>query len=431
MGITDTAAALAGKLRLDSHHAIERFGVMVGILVVLGVLVTGGAAVAALRTGAATLTTQAVHTTGFTTSKTGLKGTVDGVYTNRGRTRALVMMHFEDRARISYTAADYRAFLLGSDRELGTHPVDTPGLTGRFLVFGSTGYLGVLLEARQSFAPQVLNLTVRATQELSSDRNARSGAEETPSDATFTKYDQWAIYLNPGGSDAPVIPALDRPTLDPAQAYYDVVLVHREAEIKAKLDAKLAEMRTHQAQIAASTADLATTRADGLSLWAPRVPAAIATDRITGATAAQNRGTSTLALETDHVVPGGVALNWRDGNVYTGYLPRLVPPGQSYVQFLAAKRDEGSDDTTRQLSEMAWILSDGTDLKKDYPVTDVTMRPLTTVMNNLAQAYSDYAKAKSTYQSDLLIDLLRLEVQVRDIRANGSTHTEGVLTVLY
>ncbi len=101
------------------------------------------------------------------------------------------------------------------------------------------------------------------------------------------------------------------------------------------------------------------------------------------------------------------------------------------MQFLAAKRDEGSDDTTRQLSEMAWILSDGTDLKKDYPVTDVTMRPLTTVMNNLAQAYSDYAKAKSTYQSDLLIDLLRLEVQVRDIRANGSTHTEGVLTVLY
>ena len=81
---------------------------------------------------------------------------------------------------------------------------------------------------------------------------------------------------------------------------------------------------------------------------------------------------------------------------------------------------------------MEWILSDGSDLKNDYQSSDVTMRPLTNVMNNLSQAYQDYGKAKSEYQSTLLLDLLGLDVQLRDVQSNSTLNdSEDFLTTLY
>lgn len=433
MGIKDKALAFGKKFKLDSHHAIERFGVFFGIFAVLGVVVLGGSGAAAFKAGNDALAHTALYNTEFTTSKTQLKGDIDGVYTNEAGDKALVMMHFAPNAAISYNAADYQAFLLGLNKDAQSEAVDTGGVAGTFHVFGSTGYVGVLLDADQPFDRQVLNLTIRANAELSFDEQQQqsSSDEEIVGDASFNKYDQWRVIFNPGASGTTEIPALEAASFDPARAYYDVVLKAEEEETRGELDQKLLAMRSNLAQIESYTADLQTTKVDGLFLRPPSVPASIAGDQITGVSASEAEdGVSTLALETDHVAPGGFDFNWRAGDVYDGYLDVLVPSGQGYVEFLASKRNEGSDDTSQKVSDMQWILSDGSDLKNDYQSSDVTMRPLTNVMNNLSQAYQDYGKNKSEYQTTLLLDLLRLDVQLRDVQSNSTVNsTEDFLTI--
>ncbi|MFD2024182.1 hypothetical protein [Promicromonospora aerolata] len=434
MGIKDKALNLGKKFKLDSHHAIERFGVFFGIFVVTGAIVMVGSGVAAFKAGRDALSQTALYTQEFVTSKTDLGGDVDGIYTNESGDKALVMMHFDESAQISYNAADYQAFLLGSDTSLNSEPVSTGGIEGSFHVFGSTGYVGVLLDAEEPFDRQVLNLTVRANAELSfAKQDGTANPDELGGDRTFAKYDQWRVFFNPGASGAEVIPALDALTFDPARAFYDVVLETQEAELRTSLDRKLIEMRTSLAQVEAYTTDLEMTKVDGLFLRPPSVPASLAGDEITGVSAAEAQdGVSTLTLETDQVVPGGFGLDWRSGDVYDGYLDALVPSGQSYAEFLSAKREEVADGRTQRVSDMQWILSDGSSLTDDYQLSDVTMRPLTTVMNNLSRAYQDYSTGKAEYQSDLMLELLRLDVSLRGVQSNSTVRDDhDFLTTLY
>lgn len=434
MAMKDKAMSFAKKFKLTSHHAIERFGVLFGIFAVTGALVIGGSGVAAVKAGSDALAHTALYTPTFTTSKTDLDGDVDGIFTNENGNKVLVMMHFSDRAQISYNAADYEAFLLGSDKNLNMETVSTDGIRGSFHVFGSTGYVGVLLNAAEPFDRQILNLTIRSNAELVFDEDSDGSSEdEVAQDASFDMYDQWAVFFNPAAEEAQEIPALESERFDPARAYYDIVLKEQESEAREKLDSQLLAMRTDLAQIENYSADLQTTKVDGLFLQPPAVPASIANDRVVGESAAEAEdGESTLTLETDHVVAGGFDLNWRSGNVYDGYLDVLVPAGQSYVDYLAEKREEESPEDSGSVSDMQWILSDGSDLKRDYGSSDVTMRPLTNVMNNLSQAYQNYDKHKSEYQSTLMLELLSLDVSLRDVQSNGSINNdENVITVNY
>jgi hypothetical protein len=432
MGIKDKATSFAKRFKLDSHHAIERFGVFFGLFAVSGLVITAGSGAAAFQSNQDLVSHTALYTTQFTTSKTELKGDVDGVYVNENGNRALVMMHFSNNAQISYDALDYQAFLLGSDSSLNTEPVSTAGVEGEFHVFGSTGYVGVLLDADQPFDRQVLNLTMRANAELSFTEEPEADAEAV-GDQSFSKYDQWRVFFNPGAEEATVIPALDALTFDPARAFYDVVLHEEETTARDALDAKLLEMRTDLAQIEAYTGDLETTKVDGLFLRPPMVPDTIASDEITGESSSQaENGESTLELSTERTVPGGFDLDWRNGDVYDGYLDDLAPAGMSYSEYLAQKRDEDSDSTSQSITNMEWILSDGSDLTKDYQSSDTTMRPLMNVMNNLSQAYQNYSKHKAEYQSDLTLDLLRLDIDLRDVQSNSTVNVdEKFLTPLY
>ncbi|MFD8636814.1 hypothetical protein [Streptomyces sp. NPDC059533] len=426
MGIKDKAQSVSRKFKLDSHHAIERFGVFFGVFAVTGAIALSASGVSAYQAERDSLSQTALYTSDFKTSKTNLDGTVDGVYTNESGNKALVMMHFSPTAQISYNAADYRAFLLGSDTSLNSEPVTTTGIKGSLYAFGSTGYIGVLLHADRPFDRQVLNLTVRANAELTAPGvQQKQSSGKLAGDETFSKYDQWRVFFNPGASGVRKIAALNAPTFDPAQAYYGVAIKEKETEARKALDQKLVEMRANLTQIRSYTSDLQTTKIDGLFLRPPTVPASIATDKITGASATEAKdGVSTLALQTKHVAPGGFDLNWRAGNVYDGYLDALAPAGQSYAQLFTKKRDEGSDPTNQQISDMQWTLSDGTSLTKDYQSSDVAMRPLMNIMNNLSHAYQNYSANKSKYQSDLSLDLLRLDVSLRDVQSNSTIRND-------
>ncbi|NKY96519.1 hypothetical protein [Nocardiopsis alborubida] len=425
MAFKDTIIAFGKRFKLDSHHTMERFGVVCGIFAVTAVAVFGGSAFAAWNSGKEALANTSVYTPTFTTSKTKLKGDVDGVYTNELGNKALLIMHFDKGAKISYNAADYQGFLMGSDENLNTETVATPGISSSFHVFGSTGYIGVLFEADEPFAQQVLNLTMRANQELSFKESDDKPTDELAGDKSFAQHDQWRVFFNPGAMEAETIASLDAATFDPARAFYDVALKSDEQTAREALDSKLVEMRTALARIDSYTTDLETTKVDGLFLRPPQVPDLIAGDAVTGESKSESEnGKSSLALTTKTVVPGGFDFNWRPGNVYNGYLDVLVPVGQSYGEFLSEKSLESTDEHGFGVDDIEWTLSDGSSLAQDYRTSDVTMRPLTNVMNNLSQAYADYYSAKNEYQSSLLFDLLALDVDLRDVQSNSSANSD-------
>ncbi|MFG1858915.1 hypothetical protein ACGFJT_44270 [Actinomadura geliboluensis] len=438
MGIKRRSIALSKKFKLDSHHAIERFGLFFGALVATGVLVLAASGFSAFMADRSDLRETALWTPKFRTSKTQLGGEVDGVYTNELKNKALVLMHFDDRAKISYNAADYQAFLLGSDEQLNSERLMTQGIDGSLHVFGSTGYVGVVLKADAPFQQQVLNLTLRANAELSfNEQQARgSSADDIIGDQSFAEHDQWRVFVNPGANKTTTVKALDGERLDASEAFYEIVLKPEEGEARKALDDKLIEMRTNLSQIKAYSNDLLTTKVDGLFLRPPKIPTAVDGDTITGQSAPEAKDRkSSLTLNTETVVPGGFNINWRTGNVFDGYLDVLVPQGESYVRYLSKKAEEGSgtgDPTSTGINDMKWILSDGTSLTDDYKASDVSIRPLINVMNNLSQSYQDYYSNKSEYQSDLMLALLKLDLNLRDVQSNSSANTsEGFLVTYY
>lgn len=426
----------AARFKLDSHHAMERFGVLVGCLALVGVLILGVSGVQAIRSNSEQIDSTAVWTKTFTTSKTKMSGTVDGVYRNRLGNKVMVLMHFDPEAKIDYNADNYKAFLLGSDTDLNVEPVSTTGVKGTFEVFGSTGYVGVLLEATQPFKQQVLNLTVRAGSELTtsddttdpSDQNAALQAD----DPSFTKHDQWRIFLNPAASTVKYASSLDRVRLDPSDLYYQTVLAAKEKAARATLDKKLLALRADRVQIDSYTHQLVTTKVDGLFLEPPKVPAVIDGDQVTGRSSAENGGgAATLTLHSRKTVAGGLDFDWRNGSVEKGYLDQVVPKGQSYVDYLAklARATDTSTDST-DIGNITWKLSNGTSLSEDYDFSDTTMRPLTSLMEKLSAAYESYSSDKIEYQTTDLQALLNLDIDLRDVAANSSTRTgSGFLTV--
>lgn len=467
MGIRDSAKQFGKKFKLDSHHAIERFGISFGVFAFTGTLILGGSAVSAFTAGQDEMAETALYISDFTTSRTGTSGSVEGVYANENGDRALVIMQLggdsAEEGTISYDADDYQAFLTGTDMNLTMEEVDTSGIEGSIHMFGSTGYMGVLLEADEPFDQQILNLTMRANVELThneeefyedeydeglaDDGSAAEAAadvneEDSHRDDSFDEYDQWEVFFNPGATGVERIPAMETLNFDPARAYYDVVLRDEEREVRNELNSQLDAMRVDLNRISSYTDDLDTTRVDGVFLRPPEAPATIADDEVV--TVEGEDGEEHLELVTDHVVDGGLDYDWRSGNIYEGYLSLLVPSGQTYTEFLNDLREDSSvtdtgsesgeeaDETMgQQINSMEWILSDGSDLTQDHTSSDVEMRPLTNVMNNLSQAYSDYASGKTTYQSDLLLELLVLEVELRNVQSNSSTSDDEALIVYY
>lgn len=448
MSFTKKLQAIRTRFKLDSHHTIERFGVFVALFAVLGAVAFGSAGISSVQNGRAVLSDTALYTSEFTTSKTELIGAVDGVYRSSDGTRALVVMHFDRDAAISYNAEDYQAFLLGATPSLASKPVSTKNVSGTFHVFGSTGYIGVLLDAEEPFDRQILNLTMRAnaelaysTEEIEAQAAAEAGLESSEAtdedseypDASFTMFDQWEVYLNPGAAEVQAIPALDDVVFDPARAFYDVILQNQEREARAALDAKLLQMRADLTQLETYSDDLETTQVDGVTLVAPELPEFIAGDEVTGGSAEENEsGTADLDLVTDQVIPGGIDLDWRSGNVYDGYLDQLLAPGQTSSAYLAALETEALEaaSSTSEIESQVWMLSDGTNLSLATSSSDVTLRPLTTLMTNLSTAQTNYATHKTEYQTVLMRDLLVVEIDMRDVRSNSSVNsTEEFLTI--
>ena len=443
------------KFKLDSHHAIERFSVATVSFVVAGGLVIGGGMVSAHKNGQADLTTVAQYTSEFVSSRTGVGGDVTGVFGNADKTRSLVMMKFDNPSDMSTNPNDYEVHVTGIDGGPNGGASNVGQATvGSVVNFGSTGYLGVFLEAPEGFSEQLLNLTVRANNEIAT--NTRSKPMDTEGlDPSFTKYDQWRVIVNPVASEVTHLEALDSEGPPEVRSLYtQAVLRPDEQEVRTELNDTLAQMRTQLERIRSYEASMSTTavrigRDENVRLVPPVLPDEITGDDVSGLSATElsdalqttpvdqiegleNKSAlardmddsmpelNTYRLQNQKVIPGGFNFNWRDRTIEEGYLSEVVPSNEDPFDYVS--KISGTQYDRKTARDLEWPLTNGT-LLSDHGVSDASVKPLTDLRNNAVQAYDKYFQLKQKYQTVLLQNLLVMEIDVDSVVNNSDVVT--------
>ena len=439
--------AFQTKFKFDSHHAIERFGVAVAVFGVTGTVFLTGAGISAYANGQEKLGATALYTTSFTTSRTQVGGNVLGVYTDPSKTRTMVLMQTKEEARLPSSADDYQVFLTGTDTELHQHSLKGQPITARYVTFGNSAkYMGVVLDNPNKFDLQILDMTVRINREVSyKETNGSSGeAQVGPSstktsdpnagDKSFEKFDQMRIAFNPvatGSIEANLGEAGS--DFNAGNVYHETVTQASEKKLREQMDGQLLQMQADLAKIDQYESQIPTTfgndRVNKLTLNEPAVPEVIAGDQVTGQDAKSSKtGQSTLTLVSKKVVPGGYDFDWRDGSVSKGYLDKVVPKGLSYVDFMKAQSKLSVP--APNWDKVEFTLSNGTSLSS-YTYRDKVVEPLLTLRSNLITSWQTYYDHKKEYQVTSYGNLLNLEIELRNVRANTTQNTNEKVLTLY
>lgn len=423
------------RFRLDSHHAIERFGISFAALMSVGVLVMTLGISSWWTNGQADLSSKSLYVGKFTSSRTNVSGQVDGVYMDPSGTRAMVLMHTKEGDKLPSTADSYQMFLTKVDSNLNQYPLKGSRITGRYVVFGSNAsYMAAVLDNPDGFSLDILDMVVRADKEVSHNDSESTSVKSQQKkiqegDESYQKFDQWRILFNPKASSAQRI-NLGRAgsDFDAGAVYADTVTASSEKEVRDTMDKQLVEMKADLTRIDQYTTALSTTQVNDngtpVSIVPPKTPEDIAGDKITGQ---EPRGgkPSTLFLSARSVVPGGYDFSWRDGSVKNGYLDKVVPEGVSYLDYL---QQQTSLNKSEPDFDVAFQLSNGKPLAT-YSQKDTFARPLLDLQANLTDAWSTYWRHKNTYQTKSYTQLLDLDIALRNVETNTSQRTDKALTL--
>lgn len=429
------------KFKLDAHHSIERFGILVLILTISTVILMTSITTHVISTNAHALDDKAIYTEKFTSSLTSTKGEVHNIYTNKDKTSCFVLLYFKDTSKVSTNAADYKLFLTGSNPE-GTKEKIKTQPAGVIYMFGSTGYMGIHLVAKDGFAKQVMMLTVRCTKQL---QDAEVSEKDEYADGSFKSHDQFRIYFNPAGNDAVQADFLDAPKFDIASMYYSCVAYEKEQEKRKELNEALYSMSTQLNVIEEYGRRLSDE--DGIQL--PQMPEQVAGDSIQAKAVdgrpvtwktdvwvdedgkAVNREDLNYYLISDYRIKGGVDFRWQDGNVYDGYLKDLYP-GSNYEYFFNQLKEEV--ESSIQYGDWQWYRKDGSQF--NYSASGGNSRGTTDGELNIdIKAYIDaidaYYTAKRNYETKLLIELLDIELEVINVSSRWTVNNSVDLMTIY
>lgn len=431
------------RIFFSAHYRIERFTAVVVSLTLVLLMCASVGVLSQLRANKEVLATNAMYTTQFVSSKSGLQGNVQGIYRSTDGKGVMCLLKFQDTSRFSSDAKDYRFFLTGADVE-GNASYIRHVPTGMIYMFGATGYMGIYLYNASGFDVQVFDMVVRNNAEMPNLSSLNSESSVSYKDASFSNFDQFRIYFNPGASDIQVIPALDDDTIDVVKLFSQIVSATAEKEIKLDCDKSLAKMHAllnsineYRRQI-----DYYKIVDDGvntLKVVVPADPVGIQGDVIE-VNKDDNGNTIGYTYKPASVVAGGVQFDYSKMSLNEGgYLKAVVPSDVSYSKFMS---DLSLLQSEYINTRMTWYLSNGDvwmsgDSRVNSPLntgmngSNADVRAVNTAINNLIQAWSDYYNEKCQYQSGLLVELLSLEMQTESIRTNYSVNGDEDVIMVY
>ena len=261
------------KLKLDSHHKMERFSVlfcffifMIGLLFAISFKIH-------LDHQKITLDRQALYTEKSAWSLTGQKVKVIDIYRNNDSSKIFILIQTGngpgDMANMSIDANDYRIFMTGFRGEkLTNNP------RAAFYVFGNTGYMGLYFVDSRGFDPHMYDIVVRNTKVLTTDIDP--GAAAQYDDGSFADYNQIRLYANFAGTDATVASFLnkDQPTVQ--EVYAECIASISETPIRTQLDEDLLLMNNQM-----NLANQYAAQITSYGIRIPELPVSLVGDSIT------------------------------------------------------------------------------------------------------------------------------------------------------
>lgn len=366
--------------------------------------------------------TTAVYTKDFKLSLTEQEGIVEGVYASQDKTKALVILKFNNSEFISSDANNFKMFLTARKPDMNYDTLQSSP-NGYIYSFGSTGYMGVLLYEPVGFNNQILDLTIRNLSELT-ERASEDDVKLSKWDGnSFKEFDQFRVLFNPGAKDVKMLNALNTQNIDVFDIYTEAISKPAEEQLRVTLGKDLEEMRGTLKRM-----DEYGNRLFRNGITLGNVPSVIKDDRIDEF---ENpiKKEKYLRLATRDNVNKGFSFDWYNGSIAEGYID-MLRGSYNPNEYLARKAAENDESKEFNVAELIYML-DG----KEFELTDLddsgTHKTISNNIDLLTGTMNEYFQQKTKYQTQDLKSLLYLELDVKDASTNYTVNTEKDALQLY
>ena len=431
--------------KFGKHYAIERFGVIFLTLTILLSVVVGSITTKKVQAEHRTLSGNAIYTRNFSFSQTRTTGKLVSLHVNKDHSKVFLLLKIDDMSLMPNNAENYQMFLsaVNPDRryeEIKSYP------SGAIYLYGSSGYIGVLLEDAAGFPNQLLNLYIRAD-------NFTGMTASGYADGTFNDYNQCRIYFNPGGSYANVAAYLDKPDWTPADMVEETMTRSAEVNLRDVLRSDLLQMVQQQLYIEEYRRRLT----EDYDVVVPELPEAIAGDNIYGiditgkvdgklhyitsygggwvnedGSAGVRMKDALVYFESPYVVKDGFNFNWQDGRILTGYLESLT--GSTDInRWLTYVSGGSAGGLAIDWSNVVWKTKDGVEISTTSSFSQATTQREKDIISTIQlyqNAVDSYYALKVKYQTEDLRSLLSLEIDAKTMLVGYTVNTGSKKTVL-
>ena len=277
--------------------------------------------------------------------------------------------------------------------------------------------MGIYLISSGGFEEQILGITVRCNKTIVN--TTISDASSIYMDNSFDSYDQFRIYLNPGGTKTTTATSLDKDRFDTFELYEELVTKPQEKAIREQLMLDLESMYITQKAISEYEERILR---EGVGSYT--VPKQIDGDVV------ELDDNGVYQLETDYIIPGGLDIDWYNGSIHNGYMDELKGELSytDYINMLTASGNQADDFTT----DIVWYMKDGSTFNgEEYTnikLDDTSYNELSGAVDLLTSSWGNFYELKRQYQCTDLVSLLVLEKEAREAQSHYTINTnENVL----
>lgn len=363
----------------------------------------------------------AIYAPNFTTSLSGVPGTIEQVYSNADSTKCAILVHFDDMSKLSVNAEDYQMFVRSFDISTGRGALrKVLDMTGGYCIFGGSGRALLYLSSSQGFGSHPLECIVRSNRTVyTAGSDTQEMQQQKEQDSTFATYDQYRIIINPHARDVSKVDFLD--DLDTQALYKQAIVDNAEADMRESLKGSIAAMQVSYNALTAYRDNL-----EGLDVKVPTLPDEIAGDSFTEEETAEG---TMLVYQPGYVYAGGVDFDWFHNNLTSGSFLEGVTGSQTPGQFFSVLSAQTviDSETLQELNTSGWSKRDGTAISDNSD--DENSATIRNNINGYVTAVRDYCNKKKKYQREELVNYLKLEYNMENAGENMSgSFRDGIVT---
>ncbi|WP_078598692.1 hypothetical protein [Evansella clarkii] len=407
---------LRDKLKLGSHHKMERFTAMLGVTLSF-LLMFSIFSFANHRTDVAqSVSAQAVYTKDFNFSLSNERVHVEGVFGNEDKTDVMILLRMQNPRNMSMNANNYELFITGARSSLSYEPDVT------FSLFGSTGYGIIRFQDEGSIPQEVVDITIRSNTELSAQTGSGSSGDSDSTDGSFAEYDQGKLFVNPGAEDVETLDWLKTGEEDPITLYTALIAEPLDEEIReniAKETEGLAQLLNRGQEY--------TNRLIAGGYEPPETPWFVGGDYI------DDEGVFVAAQN----VAGAHVLDYSTTSIRDGYINQVMSDLSSFDTYMkeAAEDTKDRDGRSEQVDRVQTLNhEDGSVL--DLTTVSTGSSPSAQVaakdsVESLQATWRTYLNTKSKLQRDLMRQLLVLDADIQSQASSYSIQSDEDAVIFY